>query len=78
MEVIDNRTKSEFIDFDAIKYGVPFEYDGNFFLLTNNSLIINDNFTNAVDLKSGILCKFGDMEKVRPVNASVVINESED
>ena len=78
MEVIDNRTKSEFIDFDAIKYGVPFEYDGNFFIKTNNSLIINDNFTNAVDLKSGILCKFGDMEKVRPVNASVVINESED
>lgn len=78
MEVIDKRIKNKLIDFGAVKYGVAFEYEKDFYIKTNDSLVIGDNFTNAVSLKSGILCKFGDIEKVRPVNASIVIDESED
>jgi len=78
MTVIDNRTKNKSVDFAAVKYGIAFEYEKDFYIKTNDGLIVNDNFTNAVNLKSGILCKFGDMEKVRLVNASIVINDTEE
>ena len=78
MKVIDNRTEAASIDFIDVKYGIPFEFEKNLFIKTNNCLVTNDDFTNAVDLKSGILCKFGDMEQVRLVNASIVINNFEE
>ena len=83
MTVIDNRTKGNFVDFKDVKYGVPFEFQVSefqvsFFLKTNNDSIENDGFTNAVNLKTGMSCKFDDEDKVRLVNASIIINESED
>lgn len=74
MKIIDNRTEAASIDFIDVKYGTPFEYQGDLFIKTNNGSVTNDNFTNAVSLKSGILCKFGDLEKVILVDASIIIN----
>jgi len=75
MNIIDKRTESGFINFIDVKYGIPFEYEKDFYIKTNDSVNVNDNFTNAVNLKNGILCKFGDMEQVRLINASIVIGE---
>ena len=73
MKVVDGRIKDNTIDFMNVKYGIPFEYKGDLFIKTNNGLIKEDTFTNAVSLKSGILCKFGDLERVELVNAEVVV-----
>ena len=78
MKVIDKRIKGNFVDFKDVEYGTPFEFQVSFFLKTNNGLIENDDFTNAVNLKTGMACKFEDEDKVRPVNASIVINNFEE
>lgn len=74
MKVIDKRTEAESIDFIDVGYGTPFEYKKDFYIKTNDSLVIDDNFTNAVNLKTGILWKFDDKDKVILVDASIVIN----
>jgi len=73
MKVTDNRTKNKIVNFMNVKYGIPFEYQGDLFIKTNNCLIKEDAFTNAVSLKSGTLCKFGDLERVELVDAEVVV-----
>lgn len=78
MKVIDKRIKGNFVDFKDVEYGTPFEFNFSFFLKVNNGLIENDNFTNAVNLKTGMICKFDDKDKVRLVNASIIINDFEE
>lgn len=78
MNVIDKRIKGNFVDFKDVEYGMPFEFQVSFFLKTNTGLIDNDDFTNAVNLKTGMSCKFDDKDKVRLVNASIVINNFEE
>lgn len=78
MKVIDKRIKGNLVNFKDIEYGTPFEFQVNFFLKTNNGLIENNGFTNAINLKTGMMCKFDDKDKVRLVNASIVINDFEE
>lgn len=75
MKVIDKRIKGNFVDFKDVEYGTPFEFNFSFFLKTNNGLVENDIFTNAVNLKTGMICKFDDKDKVRLVDASIIIND---
>lgn len=77
MKVIDKRIKGNFVDFKDVEYGTPFEFEFSFYLKTNGGLVENDGFTNAVNLKTGMICKFDDKDKVRLVNASIVINDFE-
>jgi len=74
MNVIDKRTEAEPIDFMDVKCGIPFEYDGDLFIKTHEGYNKDDVFMNAVSLKNGTLYKFDDLEKVKLVNASIVIN----
>lgn len=78
MEIIDKRIKGNFVNFKDVEYGMSFEFKFSFFLKVNNGLIENDNFTNAVNLKTGMICKFDDKDKVRLVNASIIINDFEE
>lgn len=83
MNVIDKRIKGNFVDFKDIDYGTPFEFQVSeflfsFFLKTNNDSIENNDFTNAVNLKTGMSCRFDDKDKVRLVNANIVINNFEE
>lgn len=75
MKVIDKRIKGNFVDFKDVEYGTPFEFNFSFFLKTNGGLVENDSFTNAVNLKTGMICKFDDKDKVRLVDASIIIGE---
>jgi hypothetical protein len=77
MNVIDKRIKGNFVDFKDVDYGMPFEFEVSFFLKINNGLVKNDDFTNAVNLKTGMACRFDDEYKVRLVNGSIVINDFE-
>lgn len=77
MKVIDKRIKGNFVNFKDVEYGMSFEFEFGFFLKTYKGLIENDSFTNAVDLKTGMICRFNDKDKVRLVNASIVINDFE-
>lgn len=78
MNVIDKRIKGNFVDFKDVECGKPFEFEFSFYLKTNNGLLELDNFTNAVNLKTGMICKFNEEDKVRLVNASIVINDFEE
>jgi len=74
MNVIDKRTEAESIDFIDVEHGIPFEYDGDLFIKTYEGYSKDDVFMNAVGLKDGRLYKFGGMEKIILVDASIVIN----
>jgi len=75
MNIIDKRTEAESIYFMDVKCGMSFECgQNNFYMKTDKGHDTNDNFTNAVNLKNGMLCIFSDLEKVILVDASIVIN----
>lgn len=78
MNVTDKRKENNFIDFKDVEYGAQFEYEKDLYIKTNNDFVTNDDFINAVSLKSGLLYKFGDLVKVKLVNASIVINDFEE
>ena len=73
MEVIDKRTGAESIDFIDVECGASFECGkNNFYMKVNDIDHVSTN--TAINLKNGMLCIFGDKEKVILVDASVIIN----
>ena len=73
MNVIDKRTEAKSINFKDVEGGMPFECGkNNLYIKINDTDHVSTN--TAINLKNGILCVFGDLEKVILVDASIVIN----
>lgn len=73
MNITDKRIKGDFVDFKDVECGLSFECgQNNFYMKVNDTDHVSTN--TAINLKNGILCIFGDKEKVRLVDASIIIN----
>ena len=72
MEIIDNRKKS--IEFENVKYGEVFGYNGNFFMKINETYCDEcGDYDNSVNIENGELNYFKDDIFVMPVKCKLVI-----
>ena len=72
MEIIDKRRSS--IEFENLKYGEVFEFNGYFYIKTTASYCDEDgDYDNAVNIENGELKYFKDNDIVMPVKCKLII-----
>ena len=79
MNIIDDRSKGKFTEFQNLKPGEVFEYEDRFYMKTHlyNLVAETIKYCNAVDLKNGGARQFKVDYPIKLINAEMIIHDDE-
>ena len=80
MNIVDDRTKGRFTEFQNLKPSEVFEFQDRFYMKTHlyNLVAETIKYCNAVDLKNGGARQFKDNDPIKLINAEMIIHDDKE